>query len=640
MQVIMKLLTDLLNPNTKFYKWYKGFSSKITNVNQQYEKLKDSLYFDNDIDIISSQIQNMVSEYDAKTKQKSKIITETISPRKELKMQLGGNLLSAVVDAKIFIVGIVKYITGDQKDDDIIIHDTFTKKMDMRIKDMKIIDMLKSLYLESTNISEAQKSEINNNIKALYRYSCRITLIDLYIYELNLSLSKTNNYIFELLNKKIKYIEQKCTEISDRIFENTERQILKQVKFSGNESINELREKIIKIRDNIGKTMNKLFNKIQAAYPDRNKLILAYNAIERNIQEPLLEAQSKQNLEEWIAQHPIIALNEIVLEYPEQRRLFMIEIDNKRYAIKMSTHRYEQYYKEGLVYGKFREIINDKNEPEAEIIKERVLYSHYFGEIDVKKNIYQINLTPELTITVSNNINNTLWYAIDTLSSINVIDEVYYYTTENMLGEWETISNLTLQDKEICSIASNLIDLLSYLNDKYNFIHWDLHIANVLINKKNTNKFKIFDFDQSEITYKDDSTSINNYLLRALGINIDDELYKNPNMRKDFGLIYDINRFLDSYMYFECNNHDFPNLSQLKKEIYARHKGYQEGTFWEHLLNLIALTKEMYTVKLDDISTAQWIREKFNINKKLVGGALYFKKYQKYKLKYLNLKKY
>ena len=329
----------------------------------------------------------------------------------------------------------------------------------------------------------------------------------------------------------------------------------------------------------------------------------------------------------------------------------MIEVDNKRYVIKMSTHKYERYYKEGLIYRKFNEIMNDPNEPEAEIIKGRVLNSYYFGNIIAKHTDYQVNMTPKLAIIVSNTLNTKLWLAIKHLSELNDnIDQVYYIITENILGEWDILQDIELDTREKCLLIPNIFSLLSYLNTRYNFVHWDLHDQNILINNENHKIFKIFDFDHSEITYRDNSTNINNHLLNTLktiysiNINTSEPIYTDKNMRKDFGLIYDINRVLDDLVKFNCIVPDLVNFLRTKQKIDFANKDNTEIETVNKFHYLFVLSQKMFTeYKINDMPIADWIRYRFNINRiarneNLTGGGLYFKKYQKYKSKYLNLK--
>ena len=85
--------------------------------------------------------------------------------------------------------------------------------------------------------------------------------------------------------------------------------------------------------------------------------------------------------------------------------------------------------------------------------------------------------------------------------------ELYYYITEND-KKYKTLDERLKENKEnkenenkFFKLAIDICEDLRYLYDKYDFIHWDLHDKNILINDDLT-KYKIFDFDKSQLTYK------------------------------------------------------------------------------------------------------------------------------------------
>jgi serine/threonine protein kinase len=85
--------------------------------------------------------------------------------------------------------------------------------------------------------------------------------------------------------------------------------------------------------------------------------------------------------------------------------------------------------------------------------------------------------------------------------------ELYYYITENdktykTLGEHMKEKKENKENEHLFfKLAIDICEDLRYLYEKYDFIHWDLHEDNILIND-NLTKYKIFDFDKSQLTYK------------------------------------------------------------------------------------------------------------------------------------------
>ena len=88
--------------------------------------------------------------------------------------------------------------------------------------------------------------------------------------------------------------------------------------------------------------------------------------------------------------------------------------------------------------------------------------------------------------------NAELYKAIGEIAKNNKVDIVYYFTMENVLGEWDVLAKLSLPcpgTGRLCSLMILLCQLLTYLNEKYRFIHWDLHQENILVKTTKANDF-------------------------------------------------------------------------------------------------------------------------------------------------------
>ena len=76
-------------------------------------------------------------------------------------------------------------------------------------------------------------------------------------------------------------------------------------------------------------------------------------------------------------------------------------------------------------------------------------------------------------------------------------------------------SNLLLtknveDDEKYLKLSNKIVLDLQYLYKVYGFIHWDLHTQNILVNKDIT-KYKLFDFDMSQLNYNGHSYKSCNY---------------------------------------------------------------------------------------------------------------------------------
>lgn len=604
--LLIKMLSYLLNNQSNFYKWYTKFSSSVTNVESQYEDLKRSLYFDNDINIIYDQIKNAIDLYEKQIAQKQ-LATTVIQPRTELKIQTGGELL----DIKTFIVGVVKYITGDTDMNKMNINNFYLEYMNRYLQTLNLINIHKKYYSDDDPI-----------IQKLYFNNCYMMLIDIVSYKLSLIMIKKNTtYISKLLSDSTTSIINECGKLidSENLFklQNFEKSVFSDVNFSDNKEISKKIDDLRKLYVNMDTDTKQIFNKLTT----KNTNIIQQGG------------------------NDIISLLDVSgLEKPNQRRIFLIEYDDgTRYAIKLSTWEFPQYWIEGRIYKYFRKIINDKNEPKASIIADKILKSYHFNDINnIPQSNYKVFLTSKLGFIVSNSTNKKLYNAINEIAKDNDVNTIYYYTTENILGDWITFNKIsnTLPKEKICSLIVNIFQLLTYLNNKYNFVHWDLHQGNLFINKKDSAMFKIYDFDFSEIALGD-NVLINNNIFDAF----DEESFRyiDKDRRKNFGFIFDIYRVFYSFTfgeYYTCDYRGLKNLNRLKKFTNRRNPQFQSIEEFNHLYYLFYLSNLLSNFKIKDKFAADKIRDAFNIDKMTGGSNKYYKKYQKYKLKYLDLKNY
>jgi len=355
-------------------------------------------------------------------------------------------------------------------------------------------------------------------------------------------------------------------------------------------------------------------------------------------------------------------VNKSGIDKSYQRRVFLVKIsDNLNFAIKISTDEFPEYKMEGQIYSIFGNIMNDTNEPKREIISDHVLKCHYFTSMDniTQNNQFNIYLNKNLGFIASSSVNAELYNAIKNIAIENGRNSIYYYVTENVLGLWKTLDESTMTINNKCNLTINVFKLLAYLNQQYNFTHWDLHTGNIFVQSDDPSKFKIYDFDLSEITYKNiNVTNINNKLIdidasltvftlpastETMTQQGKDDCISIKNMpieeRKDIGLIYDIYRVFSTFTKFQtCGNNQLEFLKTMYDHgntFVNNAQLFEENNYWGHLLTL---TYELYMSPAISGTTAiVWIRNNYN-SAQLVGGASYYKKYLKYKSKYLQLK--
>lgn len=178
-------------------------------------------------------------------------------------------------------------------------------------------------------------------------------------------------------------------------------------------------------------------------------------------------------------------------------------------------------------------------------------------------------------------------------------------------------------------IAQNIFYDLSYLNIKYGFHHMDFHSENLLVKfEDNKIKYKLYDFDRS-ITNK----YMNNFSFSG---NSGYQVYKkiilfinNKEKFNDLLFINDIKVFvgIDNY------NHNNDILINTFFEIYDKYKRNDETEIPFIVYDNLG---DEYFRKLKE-----FIQNKYKFSQQTGGSAKdYFKKYLKYKSKYLKISFY
>jgi hypothetical protein len=321
-------------------------------------------------------------------------------------------------------------------------------------------------------------------------------------------------------------------------------------------------------------------------------------------------------------------LNDISGTKKNVRLVYLIKIKSgNTYCIKI-TPPLKNYGSEIKIYA---ELTNASMQDD--VLNDQIVKIYSFGELkrDKQKKIilpggqgnwYIYSRTP-------------VWIDIVKLMDTFHVDHLFYYLTEynNM---YTPLANLItgINSDQLCILIKNIIKLLVHMNDEYGFIHWDLHLENLLINADDKISIKIYDFDFASTSRFANMTlfeGVGPYLLDVIGHKITSQEFR------DIGLVYDV-----------CNI-----CSRIKSEAKAANhicgnktiKTLLNGVNLDEIYLLMKSRKIGYYPALQIIvkhkyqnGMADQIRNYIRNIKVPYGGKQYIQKYMKYKSKYLDLK--
>lgn len=375
------------------------------------------------------------------------------------------------------------------------------------------------------------------------------------------------------------------------------------------------------------------------------------------------------------------------LGYNENRIILLVENNGKKYIVKLSpfigiirkkelTDEYllknytisKNYMNEAMIYLELNEGLKNTLY-ENNIIK---IYSYKNNvKVESDKNftvmykdggsVYITYLEKQITDKIrelSKNSDHNVQYIV--LEYDNDFD-----TLEFFLDSTEDIDHIKEipKDKILADLIIKIISFLIYTSNKFGFHHWDMHGKNLFIKKDGSN-FKFYDFDQSS-TIKNPNDFISEIILTDLFKDNPylSDLYKTDLAKiNDIGLIYDILRFINNFNPYNLGNETDPeyilfdpriikdsNIISLDKYLCIFYKKFEEkisvdtskGIYFQMLQET---TRELYQMKIGTVTILQEIKnilENINTSSLQIGGNnVYYLKYKKYKLKYLNLKNY
>jgi hypothetical protein len=615
----------LIHEDNYFNKLYNYYKNKITNIDEQYDNLKCCLYFDKNIDEIEKDVINFFIEYNKNNQIKHTSEHVNLIPINTL---IGGEI-TLVRDVRHFLVFGVKFLAGDTTPDKLNVNNFFN-------------DIFFFYNSQIMKINVYNKYNVNTiklqNYAMIYCFlRCLYEILKTKINNIN------NQYVTDVLN----VMQNDFINMYKKFNSNND---LMQIvgPFNVNDVL-QMKNKMVEIKEKLNTYVNHInqFTDIQLKNEKIKSEIEKVNQQIHEINEKIMYQREKINKSIFNSKPSFTDVSGTVKSY--KRRVFLIK-GYKNYGIKISSDKYPEYKIEGAIYNIFNKIMNDDDETQKNIIKKRVLNSYFCSEIGNIKNTseFKIYIDNDSFFVANNNENSTIYNAIKEIAYQNNSDKIIYYTTENILGEWDTLENMKskLPDNSICDLIANLFNLLHYLNKKYNFAHWDPHHGNIFVNMKNPTDFKLYDFDLSEITYKEVTQySINNHLLDMLSnydtLGLASSIKsRSTDDRKKILLIHDFYRVLTSFFKEEYFNTVSFNNKIIEQLYYICKKTFilTNSNYWYSLI-LAAITT--YNKKYFPIDTdiSIWIDYCFNIKLLKGGNTDYYVKYLKYKNKYLKNKK-
>ena len=265
-------------------------------------------------------------------------------------------------------------------------------------------------------------------------------------------------------------------------------------------------------------------------------------------------------------------------------------------------------YISDLVYESIIYKILTEIEKEDKKLKNKIITLNNNGIISGDK-MYVIIDDTKIPIKIPDNLINKLNEFFNRPSYDKQKEPFYYFITNsdiNYLLLDDFLKKNKLVDKnKLINFIKNICNDLEYLYSKYNFIHWDLHTRNILVNEELT-KYKIFDFNTTQITYKNLSYRSCNFYNKSqvyLKLNktiIDIEL---NNYIDYYSLFFQAKGIKDTLM-SKCIGNDNcitlinkidkffsenSNKSIKTKNIFSFNNGYKQNNMYQRIIYSIML---------------------------------------------------
>ncbi len=212
-----------------------------------------------------------------------------------------------------------------------------------------------------------------------------------------------------------------------------------------------------------------------------NKSEVLKNNINSNLIYKNIETQCLDNIE--LINKNKLKLNSVLLNY--------LSSSNKKYLITKASGSYGKIYK-SLVNKNI--LIKTCNLEETNLIDVYMEYVIQYLLNNYSNNIYKSNIPKVYCMKISKDLKTSRIY-MENIEGLSLFD----YLTKMNIDD----TNIDKLINRVLNIIIKICDILIYLQNNFGFIHFDLHLGNILIGNKIDNKEKVYliDFGFSSINF-------------------------------------------------------------------------------------------------------------------------------------------
>ena len=258
-----------------------------------------------------------------------------------------------------------------------------------------------------------------------------------------------------------------------------------------------------------------------------------------------------------------------ILKETDEVLVFTVNAIEIQICVKLFSAILPANIKEIEIHKKLNDIAQHDNRIKNKILK---IHGYEFFTLSHRlSTIFKLDISHTHKIQVSRYIKKAIDklfdYELDMIEDGSDCELLYFITEYN--DKYVTMdknkelfkSHYDTNPTDLCILLENLFVTLIYLNKMYDFVHWDLHDGNLLVNKDNFTEFLLLDFNFSEMV-GDANDTIIEACEDDYGVHINDIInmiqspHKMYNKRKFYGLANDIAKIfvnIEMYLSIESN---------------------------------------------------------------------------------------
>jgi len=270
-----------------------------------------------------------------------------------------------------------------------------------------------------------------------------------------------------------------------------------------------------------------------------------------------------------------------ILKQDDEVLVFTVNAKEIQICVKLFSAILPANIKEIEIHKKLNDIAQHDNRIKNKILK---IYGYEFFTLSNRlSTVFKLDILHTHKIQVSRYIKKAIDklfdYELEMIEDGSDCELLYFITEYN--DKYITMdknkelfkSHYDTNPNDLCILLENLFVTLIYLNKMYDFVHWDLHDGNLLVNKDNFTEFLLLDFNFSEMV-GDANDTIIEACEDDYGVNINDIIniiqspHKMYNKRKFYGLANDIAKYfvnIEVYLSIEANVK--VNINNFKSEV-------------------------------------------------------------------------